>query len=100
MPKQPEQEAYYVDVDPEKIPALAGDRVREVMKCDLKTKELLIPEIGNRWQMGPFTFEVALTNPSQLRFTARLVDINLKSRSLKVVKSKSIIKKIMGSKNE
>ena len=100
MSKEPEQDAFYVDIDPEKIPKLAGDRIREVMGCDLKAKEDLVPEIGTRWIMGPFTFEVALTNPSQLRFTARLVDVNFKSRSLKVVKSKSIIKRIMGSKND
>ena len=43
-------------------------------------KELFVPPVGRLLNMGPYIFKVTFTNPSQFRFTATLVDVNIEKK--------------------
>jgi hypothetical protein len=57
------------------IPEAPEAKIKDLMDLPLARKQGLIPPAGYRFQLGPFVFEVAVTNPSQLRFSARMVDV-------------------------
>ena len=59
----------------DQVPENAEDRIKKLMSLPLSSKKSFVPEPGMRLNLGPFVFEVAVTNPSQLRFTAKLVDV-------------------------
>lgn len=62
------------------VPLNPKMRIKEIMGLPLKQKELFIPSVGDRMEIGPFVFRVSVTNPSQLRFTATLVDVNIEKK--------------------
>ena len=70
------------------IPESPESRIKDLMDLPLARKQSLIPPVGYRFQMGPFVFEVAATNPSQLRFSARMVDVVVEDEKPLIIKPK------------
>ena len=64
-----------VNDDRKEVPATAAARLRELMELPLKQKQNFLPAVGAKIKLGPFIFKVSVTNPSQLRFTASLMDV-------------------------
>lgn len=58
-----------------KIPDTPEGRITELMALPVKAKENFLPEPGLELRIGPYVYRVAIINPSQLRFTAKLVDV-------------------------
>lgn len=63
------------DYEKRGIPPTPEERIRELMESPLKQKAAFLPPIGGIFRVGPFVFKVSVSNPSQLRFTASLVDV-------------------------
>lgn len=64
----------------DKVPLNAKLRIKELLELPLKKKQNFVPPVGLRLNIGPFIYEVSVTNPSQLRFTATLVDVNIEKK--------------------
>lgn len=62
----------------EQIPDTPEGRIAELMELPLKVKKDFVPSSGMMFRFGPYVYRVAVTNPSQLRFTAKLVDVIIK----------------------
>lgn len=63
------------DTEKKDIPETPEDRIRELMELPLKDKENFIPPVGQFVKLGPFIYQVKVTNPGQMRFTASLYDV-------------------------
>jgi len=74
----------------EDVPETPEGKIAQLMGLKAKEKEAFVPPVGAEFQMGPFTFRVKVTNPSQLRFTAQLCDVNVEKKS-RIVKPGRII---------
>jgi len=57
------------------VPATPEARIAELMKLSLKQKEAFIPPVGAELRMGPFIYQVKVTNVGQLRFSCSLSDV-------------------------
>jgi hypothetical protein len=64
----------------DEVPLNANTRISELLKLPLKDKQSFVPEVGLRMQIGPFIYEVKVTNPSQLRFTLGLQDVVIEKK--------------------
>ncbi|MBW1985000.1 MAG: hypothetical protein JRI53_09795 [Deltaproteobacteria bacterium] len=62
------------------VPLNAKLRIKELLSLPLKEKQAFVPPVGLQLTIGPFVYEVSVTNVSRLRFTATLVDVNIKKK--------------------
>ena len=67
--------------DADKVPLSAKMRIKELLTLPLKQKQNFVPPVGLRLNIGPFVYEIKITNPSQLRFTAQLQDVNIEKKT-------------------
>ena len=59
------------------VPNTASGRIKKLLELPLKEKVNFVPPVGFKFVIGPFKYEVAVVNAGQLRFTAKLIDVNI-----------------------
>ena len=64
----------------DEVPLNAKMRIKELLELSLKEKQNFVPPVGLRLNIGPFVYEIKVTNPSQLRFTAQLQDVKIEKK--------------------
>lgn len=57
------------------VPLTQQSRIKAIQKLPLKQKTEFVPPPGTELRIGPYVYEVSVTNASQLRFTAVLKDV-------------------------